>query len=67
MLVVGHSETATAAFAMFLGTDHLGTMKVTLDCAGITRWRPVDEYPGVRTAVPRWELVSHNDTSHLTM
>ncbi|GEM_PF-1112838 len=66
VLVVGHSETAAAAFAMSLGTNQLGKMKVRLDCAGITRWRPADEYPGVRTAAPRWELVSHNDTSHLT-
>ncbi len=67
ILVVGHSETATAAFTLFLGTHSLGQMKITLDYAGVTRWQPVTEYPGVTVTAPRWALTAHNDTHHLSV
>ncbi|MGC9667699.1 histidine phosphatase family protein [Planosporangium sp. 12N6] len=64
VLVVGHSETLTAAFHLLLGVDTLGRLKLALDHTAVTTLRPVREYAGV-VVEQRWQLVQHNDVTHL--
>jgi probable phosphoglycerate mutase len=65
VVVVGHSETATAAYTLLIGVPNLHRLKVDLDHTGITRLVAAPELPGVRSDLPRWALRVHNDTAHL--
>jgi len=65
VVVVGHSETATAAYTLLIGVHTLHGLKVDVDHTGITRLVAVAEYPHVPAGVQRWALRIHNDTNHL--
>lgn len=65
VVVVGHSETATAAYTLLIGVRSLHALKVDLDHTGIIRLVTAPELPDVRSNVPRWALRVHNDTDHL--
>ena len=66
IIVVGHSETVTAALTLLLGTPTLGELKLDTHTAGITRLTAVAERPHVPITGQRWALTAHNDISHLT-
>ena len=66
VIVVGHSETATAAYTLLIGVLNLHALKVDLDHTGITRLVAAPELPDVRSNVSRWALRVHNDTGHLS-
>jgi 2,3-bisphosphoglycerate-dependent phosphoglycerate mutase len=65
VIIVGHNETATAAYTLLIGVPHLHALRVNLDHTGITRLVTAPELPDVRSDVPRWALRVHNDTAHL--
>jgi 2,3-bisphosphoglycerate-dependent phosphoglycerate mutase len=65
VVVIGHSETVTAAFTLLTGSHSLGALKLDLHPTGITRLTAAEERPNVQVAVPRWALTVHNDTEHL--
>jgi broad specificity phosphatase PhoE len=65
VVVIGHSETLTAAFTLLIGVHTLHGLKVDVDHTGITRLVAVAEYPHVPAGVQRWALRIHNDTNHL--
>jgi probable phosphoglycerate mutase len=67
IVVVGHSETATAAYTLLIGVLSLHALKVDLDHTGIIRLVAAPELPDVRSNVPRWALRVHNDTGHLSL
>lgn len=64
MVLVGHSETVTAAFTLLLGIDSLGALKIDIDPTGITSLVALLEHPNVPVLVQRWALSSHNDVAH---
>jgi probable phosphoglycerate mutase len=66
VVVVGHSETATAAYTLLIGVLSLYALKVDLDHTGIIRLVAAPELSDVRSDVPRWALRVHNDTDHLS-
>lgn len=65
IVIVGHSETVTAAFTLLAGVRSLGALKVDLEPTGITRLTMAHELPNVQLTNTRWELAIHNDTAHL--
>ncbi len=65
VVVIGHSETATALITLLAGISTLRALRVDLDHTGITRLIATPEYPYVRIPFQRWSLAIHNDTSHL--
>lgn len=67
VVVVGHSETATAVYTMLIGVLSLYALKVDLDHTGIIRLVAAPELSDVRSEVPRWALRVHNDTDHLSL
>lgn len=65
IVVVGHSETVTAALTWLAGAPALGALKVDPHPTGITRLTAVRERPHVPVTMERWALNTHNDTAHL--
>lgn len=65
VVIVGHSETMTAAFTLLVGVHALGALKVDLEPTGITRLIKARERPNVPVTTTRWALAVHNDTAHL--
>lgn len=65
IVVVGHSETVTAAITLLLGTPELNALKFDVDHTGITRLIATPEHPRVSLAYQRWGLTGHNDIDHL--
>jgi probable phosphoglycerate mutase len=65
VIIVGHSETITAAMTLLTGTLDLRTLRVDARHTGITRFNSRPEVPGVTLVAPRWSLAAHNDTRHL--
>lgn len=66
-LIIGHAETVKAAHHHFLGhpADQRLPIKFAVDNTAITRWHttpPRNNHHGP----PRWILLAHNDTAHLT-
>lgn len=59
VIVVGHSETITAALILLLGHNDLGAFKIETRSAGVTRLQAVVERPGVPITAQRWALTSH--------
>lgn len=64
-VVVGHAETVKAAFHRFLGgpPNQRLPIKVMVDDTAVTRWQLMP--PRVEGCLPRWMLLTHNDTAHL--
>ncbi|NJC66133.1 histidine phosphatase family protein [Planosporangium flavigriseum] len=57
VLVVGHTETLAAMYALLLGVRNLGSLKVDMKPCGLSVWRAVQEWSGAVYAKQRWALV----------
>jgi 2,3-bisphosphoglycerate-dependent phosphoglycerate mutase len=66
VVIVGHSETVTAALTLLAGVTTLQALKVDLHHTGITRLVAAPEHPRVALGFQRWGLTAHNDINHLT-
>lgn len=66
VVLVGHSETVTAAFTLLLAVRSLGALKIDIEPTGITTLVAATEHPNVPASVQRWALSSHNDITHAT-
>lgn len=65
VVIIGHSETATAALTLLVGVPTLHGLKVDLSHTGITRLVASAEHARVPAGVQRWALRVHNDLDHL--
>ncbi|GII26520.1 histidine phosphatase family protein [Planosporangium mesophilum] len=65
VLVVGHSETIAAMYALLLGSPDLGRLKVGMWYCALSAWQATRERPGSVVAHQRWTLVAHNDARHV--
>lgn len=65
VVIIGHSETVTAALTLLVGVPTLGALGVDLHHTGITRLSATSEHPRVSLGFQRWGLSAHNDINHL--
>ncbi|MBF6333492.1 histidine phosphatase family protein [Nocardia transvalensis] len=67
ILIIGHGETADAAFHHFLGLPAAsrGTATVALHYTGLSIWQRQPLSWTRPTAGSRWTLITHNDAAHL--
>ncbi|NKY28259.1 histidine phosphatase family protein [Nocardia gamkensis] len=56
VVVVGHTETVFAAFALLLGTADLGRLGIGVDYTAVTEFRVVGG---------KWQLFRYNDVNHI--